>query len=123
MQSERIAPLRNRIAQLAPITREILTTLEPEDMHMDDLPPAVGERLDWKDRPFRLKCPGCAELAKFPQSLLARQVQCRGCGHKFRAEWGEPVAVNAAPMRRELAGVRAGGVSEFDEERNHEHAN
>src|SRR3989304_9563323 len=82
MQSERIAPLRNRIAQLAPITREILTTLEPEDMHMDDLPPAGGGRLDWKDRPFRLKCPGCAELAKFPQSLLARQVPCRGCGHK-----------------------------------------
>ena len=33
---------------------------------------------------------------RFPQSLLTRRVQCRRCGHKFRADWGEPSSAECA---------------------------
>jgi hypothetical protein len=86
----------NRIAGLAPLTRDILTTLQPEDALMTGVPPEVWDDLDDGNRFFFVTCPGCKQTGRVPQKHLGQDAQCSRCHRTFRADWGELVAQGAA---------------------------
>jgi hypothetical protein len=83
--------LANRLAGIKPLTRELLTTLQAEDLVLDDVPAAVWGALDADALRIALSCPGCQQAIQLSQKYLGRKVQCRRCGHEFEADWGEPV--------------------------------
>ncbi len=89
--------LANRLSKLNDINRELLTTLEPEDIevagvsmeHLDAMAAEPGE--------VRVKCSKCEHAQVIDDKLLATSVQCESCNESFDAEWGEPVAALPAP--------------------------
>jgi hypothetical protein len=90
--------LANRLASVASLTRELLTTLQPEDLVLEGVPPSAWAGLDDDAHCFRLTCPGCHNASRLPQTHLGRSVQCRRCGHEFAADWGEVVPEDAGPV-------------------------
>jgi hypothetical protein len=84
-----IGRLANRITGVLPLTRELLTTLEPEDILMEGVPDAVWEGLKAEGGTVRLECPGCHNGSRFPRQLLGRKVHCRRCQTSFEADWGD----------------------------------
>jgi adenylate kinase family enzyme len=84
-----IGRLANRIAGVLPLTRELLCTLEPEDVVLEGVPEAVWTDLGDESRAFRMECPSCHHASRFPQKLLGQKVQCRRCQAHFTADWGE----------------------------------
>jgi AAA lid domain/ATPase family associated with various cellular activities (AAA) len=86
-----IGRLANRITGVLPLTRELLTTLEPEDAEMEGVPAAVWDDLANEARTFRTECPGCQQSSRFPQKYLGLKVQCRRCQASLDADWGEVV--------------------------------
>jgi SpoVK/Ycf46/Vps4 family AAA+-type ATPase len=87
-----IRRLANRIVEISPLTRELLTTVEPEDVGLEGFEPPPAEELLAGYR-FRVACPACPRSSRLPADYLGRRVQCRACGHRFLAEWGEPDGV------------------------------
>jgi Cdc6-like AAA superfamily ATPase len=83
--------LANRLAGIKPLTRELLTTLQAEDLVLDEVPAALWGQLDSDTLRFALSCPGCQQSSRLSQKYLGRKVQCRRCGHEFDADWGEAV--------------------------------
>ena len=79
-----IRNLANRIADTAPVTRELLTHFQPTDLQFDGVP---EETLTTDDRKFRVTCPGCSRSSIVPTGFLSRRVDCP-CGERFRIDWG-----------------------------------
>jgi SpoVK/Ycf46/Vps4 family AAA+-type ATPase len=86
-----VSRLANRISGLIPLTRELLTTLETEDIEMEDVPVEVWKDLDSESRMFRMVCPGCKHTSRVPQKYLGHKVNCKRCNLSFSADWGELV--------------------------------
>jgi AAA+ superfamily predicted ATPase len=84
-----IGRLANRIAGVLPLTREHLTTLEPEDIELEGVPAAVWSDLANESRTFRMECPACKQISRLPQKYLGHKVQCCHCRASFDADWGE----------------------------------
>ena len=84
-----IMQMAQRVAGVAPVTVELLTELQPEDLVFENVPAEVWEVL--KDPEFRLRivCSGCQQSAAARPHLLGKQVACRKCGAVFVPEWGE----------------------------------
>jgi hypothetical protein len=81
--------LANRLANVTPLTRELLTTLEPEDIWMESVPESAFQEPEGETAGFRLVCPSCSASSRLPGQHLGRKVACRRCGHEFFADWGE----------------------------------
>ncbi len=81
--------LANRIAGLAPLTKDILVMLQADDIEMEGVPEAVWSELDSEACRFRVTCPGCNLSASVPQTHLGQTVRCKRCDHEFQAAWGE----------------------------------
>jgi SpoVK/Ycf46/Vps4 family AAA+-type ATPase len=86
-----IGRLANRISGIAPLTRELLTTFDPQDIAMDGVPDSIWNDLTSATRRFRLACPGCRQSITVRAEHLGRRIQCKKCSHAFTAEWAEPV--------------------------------
>jgi SpoVK/Ycf46/Vps4 family AAA+-type ATPase len=84
-----ISRLADRISGVASLTRALLTTLQPEDILMEGVPPAVWSELDSETRTFRMSCPGCRQSSRFPQRFLGHKATCKRCGRNFAVDWGE----------------------------------
>lgn len=86
-----IRRLADRIADIAPLTKELLTRLEPADIALAGVPEAAinGEAIG-KLR-LSVKCAGCGNESNLKPAHLGRRVQCKKCQVKFTAEWGEPI--------------------------------
>jgi hypothetical protein len=91
-----IGRLADRIAGVVPLTREILTTLQPDDIEMEGVPAGVWKDLDCSNRVFEVVCPGCRERKRLPQRLLGSKVRCKQCAQCFDAGWGEALSEGAA---------------------------
>ena len=87
--------LANRIANVVPITPELLTVLEPEDIDMPDVPAEVLSRATDKRQRFRVVCPGCQGQSEIPASFLGQRAKCKSCQHRFTPAWGEPLPLEA----------------------------
>jgi ATPase family associated with various cellular activities (AAA)/AAA lid domain len=84
-----IGRLANRITSIVPLTHELLTTLEPDDVFMEGVPAEIWTNLEYEKRMFQLPCPGCRQTSRLPQSFLGRTVQCTRCERTFEADWGD----------------------------------
>jgi len=86
-----IRRLADRIADIAPLTKELLTRLEPADIALAGVPESAinGEAIG-KLR-LTVKCAGCGNESNLKPAHLGRRVQCKKCQVKFTAEWGEPI--------------------------------
>lgn len=84
-----IRRLANRIADVAPLTAELLTTIEPADIVLADVPGHVYASVD--DAALRIvtACPGCGKILRCQTSFLGRPVKCKHCAHGFQLDWGE----------------------------------
>lgn len=85
-----IRRLANRVITIAPITKEILTTLEPDDIHMDKVEAGVWKDLDSAAREFLIDCPQCKKESRLPQKHLGKRVKCNDCKTAFDAQWARP---------------------------------
>ncbi len=82
--------LANRLAGVTALTRELLTTLQPEDLVLEGVPESAWAGPAAEARQFRLSCPQCGHASKAPVRHLGRLLACR-CGHEFTAPWGDLV--------------------------------
>jgi hypothetical protein len=81
--------LANRLADVRPLTRELLTTLQPQDVVLPGVPESAWEALGRDAVLFHAACPGCGGVSRVQAAHLGRAVSCRRCGHDFTASWGE----------------------------------
>ncbi|MEO8497787.1 MAG: AAA family ATPase, partial [Planctomycetota bacterium] len=87
-----IRRLANRIAGIAPLTKEVLTTLHAEDIVLDGVPLDYWKHRDEDSVQFSIACQGCHETTQVPAKYLGRKVRCKRCSTRFVAEWGEPAS-------------------------------
>lgn len=95
-----IRRLANRVASVAPITRDMLTTIKADDIKFDKETEAElqGESLD--QQRFVVACKGCKKPSRVRGEYLGKKVECRRCNQQFLAEWGEPI-LDAKPAKEE----------------------
>jgi SpoVK/Ycf46/Vps4 family AAA+-type ATPase len=85
----------NRIAEIADLSVEQLSTLEPVDLAFAECPPEAFASLADGSVRFRIKCPKCGHTKETPQKVLGQSVTCPKCKAAFVAEWGELVVPQA----------------------------
>ena len=85
-----IRRLANRIAGIATLTKEVLTTIQAEDIVIDGVPPEYAEQLEKGNVQFSINCEGCEDTTQVPMKYLGKKVRCKRCGARFIAAWGEP---------------------------------
>lgn len=86
-----IRRLANRIASVKKLSKEILTTLEPDDIALLEVPREVWEQANEEKLRFQVTCDGCGDVSSAPADFLGRRVKCNRCQHKFVVAWGEPM--------------------------------
>jgi hypothetical protein len=89
-----IRRLANRVADIVPLTKELLTRLEPSDIVLANVPESAIGLDATRDLYVSVVCPGCEHPSKFKAANLGRRVQCKRCQLHFRAEWGEPLGAS-----------------------------
>ena len=86
-----IRRLANRIADIAPLTKDLLTRLEPSDIVLPDVSESAIGAEATRDLSVNIVCPSCKQVSKLKASYLGRRVQCNKCQRQFAADWGEPI--------------------------------
>lgn len=84
-----VTKLADRIAGAAPLTKEMLCRIEPQDLRFEGLPADAFTSLDKGDARFTVACPGCKQSSAARPDLLGQQLKCKKCGQVFVAAWGE----------------------------------
>ena len=77
--------LANRIAEVSPITKDLLTRFEADDLQFENVPASELEKAP--SAQFSVQCEKCHRESVVQVGVLAQRVKCT-CGHRFRAEWG-----------------------------------
>jgi len=81
--------MANRIAEIADLSIQQLTMLEPEDIEFRKVPAERFEELSGNDSlRFHISCPECEHGKDAPQKYLGQRVRCPKCEHNFDANWG-----------------------------------
>ena len=78
----------NRIAEIAELSIEQLSTLLPEDVEFEDAPPEALAPLADENLRFHIECPKCDHGKDVPQKFLGEKVRCPKCNEEFAAAWG-----------------------------------
>ncbi|KAA5540472.1 AAA family ATPase [Roseiconus nitratireducens] len=81
--------LANRLSKVDNVTRELLTTLEPDDIEVAGVDPVHLKAMAAVPGKVRVECKGISMV--IDDQLLGTEVTCETCGEKFLADWGEPV--------------------------------
>jgi AAA+ superfamily predicted ATPase len=84
-----IRRLANRIADIAPLTAQLLTTIEPADIEFADVPAPIYRGLDDPALRILTICPGCGETLRCQTNFLCHRIKCKHCGHGFQLDWDE----------------------------------
>jgi hypothetical protein len=95
--------LANRLAKIDQVNREMLTTLEAEDIEVADVEMAHLKAMAAQPGHVRVKCRHCEAGQVVDDQLLGTELTCAFCHEKFMADWGEPVAKLAEPQATEDA--------------------
>jgi hypothetical protein len=82
--------LANRLADVQPLTRELLTTLQAEDIVMEGVPAACWDGVEAGKLSFRVSCSQCGRHSPLPAKHLGGRARCPHCRQEFEADWGEP---------------------------------
>jgi hypothetical protein len=86
--------LANRISGIAPLTEELLTVLQPQDIEFPRVPQPAIDGVE--NRRFAVSCPGCSRVSEVPASFLGKRVRCNQCQHRFHAAWGVPCETSSS---------------------------
>jgi adenylate kinase family enzyme len=87
-----IRRLATRLSGVSPLTRELLTTLRPEDIVVESISSSAWRDLESTFHVFELPCGQCGESIRLPGERLGQTVECRHCKRSLVADWGEPSA-------------------------------
>ncbi len=85
---EAIRQLANRVAEITPVTRRLLTQFEVADLRLDAVPATWWARFPLNSTRYEMSCDGCQEPCGLKAEFLGRRVRCTKCRHQFRADWG-----------------------------------
>ncbi len=93
--------MANRIAEIADLSIEQLSMLEPQDIEFKSVPLEVFvEVVDQSSLRFHIECPVCKHGKDVPTPFLGQKVRCPKCEHVFSAAWGTLVAdTNGSPTK------------------------
>ena len=83
--------LANRLSKVTEVSRELLTTLQPEDIEVDGVTPAYLEELAKEPGHVRVTCPVTQKPMIIDDALLGTEVKSEHCDESFVADWGMPV--------------------------------
>jgi len=83
--------LANRLSKVTQVSRELLTTLLPEDIEVDGVTPAYLEELAKEPGHVRVICPVTQKPMIIDDALLGTEVESEHCDGSFIADWGMPV--------------------------------
>jgi hypothetical protein len=84
--------LANRVASVAPVTRELLTVLLADDIHLPNVPDDLWNRLEDSDLRFCVTCQQCQKTVHLRADQLGRCGRCPHCQAHLQADWGECIA-------------------------------
>ncbi|WP_164103121.1 AAA family ATPase [Candidatus Laterigemmans baculatus] len=84
---ECVRRLADRVASVVPLTPELLTQLEAEDMGLPGLAPQELERMVGEPHTLRVTCQSCDKRLKLSGRLLGRPLRCPQCKKQFKANW------------------------------------
>jgi hypothetical protein len=76
---------------VTPLTRELLTRLEPAGILLDGVPEELHEQGRVEGQRFRIACPACRHNHMVPARYLGQSAKCKRCPRQFPLDWGEPV--------------------------------
>jgi tellurite resistance protein len=93
-----IKRLANRLSKVTEVSRELLTTLQPEDIEIDGVTPAYLDELVKGTGRVRVICPKTQKPMIIDDSMLGTEVQSEHCDETFVAQWGCPVLANDQAM-------------------------
>lgn len=81
--------MANRIAEIAELSIEQLTLLEPQDIEFKGVPLEVFvDIVENSPLRFHIECPSCKHGKDAPTRFLGQKVRCPKCDHEFQAAWG-----------------------------------
>ncbi|MCD0460165.1 AAA family ATPase [Roseiconus lacunae] len=81
--------LANRLAEIKDITRDLLTTLQGDDIEVAGVDSAHLKAMAAKPGKVRIECNGVAQVVD--DHCLGTEITCDDCGEPYFADWGEPV--------------------------------
>ncbi|HMP03321.1 MAG TPA: AAA family ATPase [Gemmatales bacterium] len=84
-----IMQMAQRVTGITPVTTELLTELQPEDVTFEGVPPEAWASLDDENLRLHLACPGCQHTSMVRPMLLGNRIACRRCQTEFIPHWGE----------------------------------
>jgi hypothetical protein len=82
----------NRIAEIAELSVDALSTLTDADVEFEDCPPELAARLADASLRFRITCCHCQHAKDAEHAFLGQTVRCPKCRKEFAAPWAEVVA-------------------------------
>ncbi|MFK8114729.1 MAG: AAA family ATPase [Rubripirellula sp.] len=97
--------LANRLAKMSEVDRELLTTLQPEDIEVAGVSMAHLSAMAEDAGQVRVICKACEAAQVIDDKLMGTEVECETCKENFDADWGEPVMEMAKPPEEEEAPV------------------
>ncbi|TWU60326.1 ESX-1 secretion system protein EccA1 [Rubripirellula tenax] len=93
--------LANRLSKLSDISRDLLTTLEAEDIEVAGVSDAHLIAMAAEKGNVRVKCTHCGAAEVIDDAMLGTEVTCKACEKPFAADWGDPVAAMVGPPEEE----------------------
>lgn len=85
-----IRRMANRIAEIADLSVEQLSMLEPEDIEFTNVPADLFQQLENHEAfHFHMSCPQCHHGKDMPLSYMGRGVRCPKCKTSFSTDWGK----------------------------------
>lgn len=85
--------LANRLAGLTQVDRDLLTTLEQEDIEVDGIEQAHLAALASQSGYILVHCNHCEKEVTIADSQLANEMACPSCQQEFLPGWGELVSL------------------------------
>jgi hypothetical protein len=90
--------LANRLAVIDDVDRDLLTTLEAEDIEVAGVDQAHLKAMAAEAGQVRVQCVHCEAGQVIDDARLGNSLTCESCNQAFDADWGEPVAKLAEPV-------------------------
>ena len=91
-----IRRMANRIAEVADLSVQQLTMLEPEDIEFKSLANSLFANVTTETSlRFQIECPQCDFSKNVPHKYLGRSIRCPKCEHEFSAQWGAIAAAES----------------------------
>jgi ATPase family associated with various cellular activities (AAA)/AAA lid domain len=87
-----VRQLANRLSKMSEVSRDLLTTLQPEDIEVADVDAKHLEALSADPGSVRVMCPHCSAGHVHDDTVLGTKINCIACGKDIDAKWGDPVA-------------------------------